>query len=115
MYNAIEWRWVEALALETAGDRAGAASLYAACGALRDVERLSGRTRKARRAAFGSALTPREERIAALVGQGMTNREIAQRLRRRERTINHHVEAIFSKQGIRARWQLGAEMQLRSK
>jgi DNA-binding CsgD family transcriptional regulator/tetratricopeptide (TPR) repeat protein len=106
MYHAMQWPWVEALALETAGERTEASVIYAACGALRDVERISGRTRKARRAAFGSALTPREEQIATLVGQGMTNREIARRLRRSERTINHHVEAIFSKQGIRARWQL---------
>jgi DNA-binding CsgD family transcriptional regulator len=109
IYNAIAWRWVEALALETAGESAAAASLYAACGAIRDAERISGRTRKARRAAFGSALTPREEQIATFVTQGLTNREIARRLRRSERTINHHVEAIFSKQGIRARWQLVAD------
>jgi DNA-binding CsgD family transcriptional regulator len=108
IYNAIAWPWVEALALETAGESAAAASLYANCGAVRDAERISGRTRKAKRAAFGSALTPREEQIATFVTQGLTNREIARRLRRSERTINHHVEAIFSKQGIRARWQLAA-------
>jgi DNA-binding NarL/FixJ family response regulator len=109
IYKAIAWPWVEALALETAGESAAAASLYAACGAVRDAERTSGRTRKARRAAFGSALTPREEQIATFVMQGLTNREIARRLRRSERTINHHVEAIFSKQGVRARWQLASD------
>jgi DNA-binding NarL/FixJ family response regulator len=40
---------------------------------------------------------------------GLTNREIANRLGVSERTVGHHLESIFSKCGVRARWQLGHE------
>jgi DNA-binding CsgD family transcriptional regulator len=108
-FHELHWPWFEALALETAGDRAGAMALYASCGAIRDVGRAAGLTRKERRAAFGSSLTPRELEIRALVPLGLTNREIAERLGVSERTIGHHLESIFSKCGVRARWQLTHE------
>jgi DNA-binding CsgD family transcriptional regulator len=108
-YRALQWPWMEALALETAGDRAQAASLYAACGAVRDAERAAGHSRKERRAAFGSSLTLREAEIRSLVLLGLKNREIANRLRLSERTVGHHLESIFSKSGVRARWQLSQE------
>ena len=107
-YRALQWPWMEALALETAGDRAGAASLYASCGAVRDAERAAGHSRKERRAAFGTSLTPREAEIRSLVLLGLKNREIANRLRLSERTVGHHLESIFSKCGVRARWQLSS-------
>ena len=108
-YRALQWPWMEALAQETGGDRAGAASLYASCGAVRDVERAAGHSRKERRAAFGTSLTPREAEIRSLVLLGLKNREIASRLRLSERTVGHHLESIFSKCGVRARWQLSQE------
>ena len=100
---------MEALALETAGDRADAATLYASCGAVRDADRAAGYSRKERRAAFGASLTPREAEIRALVLLGLKNREIANRLRLSKRTVGHHLESIFSKCGVRARWQLSQE------
>lgn len=108
-YRALQWPWMEALALETAGDRAEAVSLYASCGAVRDADRAAGRSRKERRAAFGASLTAREGEIRALVLLGLKNREIASRLRLSERTVGHHLESIFSKCGVRARWQLAQE------
>ncbi len=108
-YRALQWPWMEALALETGGDRAEAASLYVSCGAVHDAERAAGHSRKERRAAFGTSVTPREAEIRSLVLLGLKNREIANRLRLSERTVGHHLESIFSKRGVRARWQLSQE------
>ena len=54
------------------------------------------------------SLTRREREVAALVAQGLTNREIAQRLFISERTAESHVEQIRSKLGFRSRVQVAA-------
>ena len=51
-------------------------------------------------------LTGREQQIAALVGQGMSNRDIAQQLGISKRTVDAHLEHIFGKLGISSRVQL---------
>jgi non-specific serine/threonine protein kinase len=51
-------------------------------------------------------LTPREREIAALIAQGMTNREIAAELFIGERTVDTHVEHILDKLGMRSRIQV---------
>ena len=48
-------------------------------------------------------LTAREREVAALVGQGLSNREIAEKLFVGERTIESHVSNIFNKLGFSAR------------
>jgi DNA-binding CsgD family transcriptional regulator/sugar lactone lactonase YvrE len=53
-------------------------------------------------------LTRREREIAALVAQGLTNREIAERLFIAERTAEGHVESIRNKLGFRSRTQVAA-------
>ena len=106
-FEAIGWRLYSAAALEYAGDTRGAVAIYGACGASADALRLQqSNTRKHRRAPFGAALTPREAQAARLVAQGQSNRQIAAALGVSVRTAHHHVEAVFSKLGIRARWQL---------
>ncbi len=57
---------------------------------------------------FGSVggLTAREREVAALVGQGLSNREIAEKLVLGERTIETHVSNIFNKLGFTARSQV---------
>jgi predicted ATPase/DNA-binding CsgD family transcriptional regulator len=52
------------------------------------------------------SLTHREREIAALVSEGLSNREIAQRLVISKRTVDAHVEHIFGKLGISSRVQL---------
>ena len=42
---------------------------------------------------------PREREVAALVAEGLTNREIAARLYLAERTTQNHVQHIFTKLG----------------
>lgn len=53
-------------------------------------------------------LTRREREVAILVGQGLTNREIAARLFISERTAESHVEQIRGKLGFRSRSQIAA-------
>jgi DNA-binding CsgD family transcriptional regulator len=54
----------------------------------------------------GGLLTGRERQIAALVGEGMSNRDIAQQLGISKRTVDAHLEHIFGKLGISSRVQL---------
>jgi predicted ATPase/DNA-binding SARP family transcriptional activator/DNA-binding CsgD family transcriptional regulator len=51
-------------------------------------------------------LTAREGEVAAMVAQGMSNRQIAQELYLSERTIEHHVSKILRKVGLSSRSQL---------
>ena len=53
-----------------------------------------------------SPLTARERQVAKLIAQGMTNPEIAQRLRMAGRTADAHVEHIRNKLGLRTRSQI---------
>jgi non-specific serine/threonine protein kinase len=59
-------------------------------------------------AAESSPLTRRESEIAELVAQGMTNREIADRLVIARRTAETHVDHIMTKLGFTSRSQIAA-------
>ena len=48
-------------------------------------------------------MTPRERQIAALVGFGLRNREIAEKLFISERTVDGHLEHIREKLGVHTR------------
>lgn len=52
------------------------------------------------------ALSPRERDVASLVADGLTSREIGQRLQITERTAETHVEHILVKLGLRSRAQI---------
>jgi predicted ATPase/DNA-binding SARP family transcriptional activator/DNA-binding CsgD family transcriptional regulator len=54
------------------------------------------------------ALTSREEEVAARVGQGLSNRQIASELFLSERTIENHVSKILRKLGLASRAQVAA-------
>jgi non-specific serine/threonine protein kinase len=51
-------------------------------------------------------LTKREQEIAGLVAQGLSNREIAERLVLAKRTVDSHIEHIFNKLGFTSRAQI---------
>lgn len=51
-------------------------------------------------------LTPREREVVGLVGEGLRNKEIAQRLFLSEATVRHHLTSIFEKLGVNDRLQL---------
>jgi DNA-binding NarL/FixJ family response regulator len=52
-------------------------------------------------------LTPRQQEVAVLVAQGLTNRQIAERLVVTERAAAAHVEHILTRLGIGSRTQIG--------
>ncbi len=51
-------------------------------------------------------LTAREERIVAQVAQGLTNREIAQKLALSENTVKNYLFKVFDKLGVSSRVEL---------
>jgi DNA-binding CsgD family transcriptional regulator len=53
-------------------------------------------------------LSPREQEIAALIGQGLKNREIAAVLVLSERTVHAHVRHLLDKLGLASRAQIAA-------
>jgi DNA-binding CsgD family transcriptional regulator len=55
-----------------------------------------------------SPLSPRELQVARLVGQGLTNKQIGQKLYVSERTAENHVQHILTKLGLRNRSQIAA-------
>ena len=65
-----------------------------------ELRRISGR------APSLGALTPAEERVAALVAEGRTNREVAAALYLSERTVEGHLSRVFGKLGVRSRTEL---------
>jgi DNA-binding NarL/FixJ family response regulator len=83
-----------------------AAILFEACGAEGWAERarseggrIGGRRRE-------KGLTAAERRVAALVAEGRTNREVATALFVGERTVETHLSHIYSKLGVRSRTEL---------
>jgi DNA-binding CsgD family transcriptional regulator len=65
---------------------------------------VSGRTVAGR----AEELTTREREVLALLGEGLTNAEIAERLVISEKTAGHHVSRIFRKLGLRNRAEAAA-------
>jgi DNA-binding NarL/FixJ family response regulator len=59
-------------------------------------------------ASAGAGLSAREQAVAALVAEGLSNRAIAERLVISERTAENHVHRILTKLHLGSRSQLAA-------
>jgi DNA-binding CsgD family transcriptional regulator len=64
-----------------------------------ELGRIGGRRRE-------EGLTPAERRVATLVAEGRTNREVAAALVLGERTVETHLTHIYAKLGVRSRTEL---------
>lgn len=53
-------------------------------------------------------LTPSERRVLDLIGEGMSNREIGDRLGVAEKTVKNHITALLAKMGLQRRTQVAA-------
>jgi DNA-binding CsgD family transcriptional regulator len=68
-----------------------------------ELGRISGRTR-------AEGLTAAERRVASLVAEGRTNREVAAALFLGERTVASHLNHIYAKLGVRSRTELAVRL-----
>jgi DNA-binding CsgD family transcriptional regulator len=68
-----------------------------------ELGRIGGRRRT-------EGLTPAERRVAALVAEGRTNREVAAALFLGERTVETHLTHIYAKLGVRSRTELARRL-----
>lgn len=71
--------------------------------AARELGRIGGRTRE-------HGLTAAERRVAELVAEGRTNREVAAALFLEERTVASHLTHIYAKLGVRSRTELARKV-----
>ena len=72
--------------------------------------RASGETTRRRVPEAWAQLTPQELQIAQLAAEGLTNREVGERLYLSHRTIGSHLYRLFPKLGITSRSQLAAAL-----
>jgi DNA-binding CsgD family transcriptional regulator len=68
-----------------------------------ELGRIGGRRRE-------EGLTPAERRVAALVAEGRTNREVAAALFVTERTVASHLSHVYAKLGVRSRTELARRL-----
>jgi DNA-binding CsgD family transcriptional regulator len=57
-----------------------------------------------------AALTPTEQQVVALVAEGLTNPQIAERLLMGRATVKTHLDHVFAKTGLHSRTELAAEV-----
>ncbi|MDO5727312.1 MAG: response regulator transcription factor [Bowdeniella nasicola] len=53
-------------------------------------------------------LTPAERKVLDLIGDGLSNREIGERLGVAEKTVKNHITALLAKMGLQRRTQVAA-------
>jgi DNA-binding CsgD family transcriptional regulator len=70
--------------------------------------RASGETARRRDVSTATDLTPQERQVAALVRQGLSNRDVAAQLFVSPRTVDFHLRGCFAKLGVTSRGELAA-------
>jgi DNA-binding CsgD family transcriptional regulator/tetratricopeptide (TPR) repeat protein len=96
---------LEATACEVGGNLRDAIDVYRSVGALGHVQRLEPGAGSSKR-----SMSRREREVAELVGRGLSNRAIGERLSISERTVEHHIASVFNKLGLRSRAELMAHV-----
>ena len=72
------------------------------------ASQLMARLRQPAKADPLAALTGQERRILELIGEGLTNRQIGERLFLAEKTVKNYASALFAKLGMERRTQAAA-------
>jgi DNA-binding CsgD family transcriptional regulator len=98
-----------AQAFQVAGDRRAAAALGVRSMALSEACE-GARTPPLVARVVVVPLTPRERDIAALAARGHASKEIADRLFLSVRTVNNHLQSVYSKLGVSGRHELAAAL-----
>ena len=88
----------------------GAMGMEAFAERARHELRATGQKVRKRNDERGDQLTPQEDQIAHLAGDGMSNPEIGAQLFISARTVEWHLHKVFAKLGIRSRRQLRATL-----
>jgi DNA-binding NarL/FixJ family response regulator len=97
---------------QTAGsDLVSAVRTVASGGSMLDagmVQRVIGRLREQPPADPLSVLSDQEKRVLELIGEGLTNRQIAERMFLAEKTVKNYVSSLLTKLGMQRRTQAAA-------
>ncbi|MET8765687.1 response regulator transcription factor [Streptomyces sp. NPDC004658] len=84
---------------------AGGQSLLDASATTKLMARLRGGPQEEERPDGLQGLTEREREILALIGEGLTNRQIGERLYLAEKTVKNHISRLLAKLGVERRIQ----------
>ncbi|MFF5439255.1 response regulator [Streptomyces achromogenes] len=84
---------------------AGGQSLLDASATTKLMARLRGGRQEEQQPDGLQGLTEREREILALIGEGLTNRQIGQRLYLAEKTVKNHISRLLAKLGVERRIQ----------
>lgn len=96
--------------LRRARDTFTGMGLYAWSRRAEDELAASGETARRDRTGADQPLTAQETRVALLVADGLSNKEVAAALFLSPKTIEHHVGSVLRKRGLRSRTQLAATL-----
>lgn len=111
-----EWLRRQRRAADSRGHLRAARDTFDALGTLpwsdraRQELRASGESSGSRSPDARDRLTPQELQIAQMAAEGLTNREIGQKLYLSHRTVSSHLHRIFPKLGIASRSELGSAL-----
>jgi DNA-binding CsgD family transcriptional regulator len=97
--------------LRAARDDSDALGLLSWAQRARQELRATGEGSHDRRASAWASLSPQELHIALLAADGLSNREIAERLYLSHRTVGSHLYRLFPKLGVASRGQLHAALE----
>jgi DNA-binding NarL/FixJ family response regulator len=98
------WAGVDGIVVEPGADEVVGAVVRAVLGGYLVLPRAL------RAAAHPPPLSARERQLLTLVAEGLTNREIAERLFLAESTVKRHLSAAFKRLGVRSRREAAAVM-----